>query len=92
MSYLRRFVRYLPINLAEACVNPPEIDNAFSRALYYFLTRSHTLNARDRANQAYPITVRRPASEQLRGISLVTREPIEFPPRRLLGECLFFAP
>ncbi len=34
-----------------------------------------------------PLLYARPVSEQLRGISLVSRKPIAFPPRYLLSEC-----
>ncbi len=37
------------------------------------LTRTDTLSASERAYQAFPLLYARPASEQLRGISLVTR-------------------
>ncbi len=38
-----------------------------------------------------PLLCARPASEQLRGISLVTRQPIAFPPRRMFDEYPFYA-
>ncbi len=51
------------------------------------LTITDTLNVRERAYQAFPrtrrITVRASGDEQLRGVSLVTRLPIEFPPKPL---------
>ncbi len=72
----------------------PGRDNAVADAQSR-LTCTDTPSASKRACQAFPRTrpllYVRPASEQLCGTSLVTRKPIGFPPRRLLGECLFYA-
>ncbi len=67
------------------------VEHHTSIEMIWGLARIDTRSASERSYRAFPrtrcITKRASASEQLRGISLVTRQPIEFPPRRLLDEC-----
>ncbi len=55
-----------------------------------YVTQIDTLSASDRAYQArVALLYVLPVSEELQGISLVNRLPIEFPSRRLLGQWTF---